>query len=61
MPMFEIRKNCEYIAQIEAESEDEAVKTAEKADNSGEVDWDEAWSPITAEPIDDFDTTAAEA
>ena len=48
VPRFEIRKNCEYIIEIDAENADDAMDQANKLDLDG---WDQAWSGIEAEEL----------
>jgi hypothetical protein len=45
---FEVRTNCEYILQIEADSEEAALAKAEEIDLD---EWDQAWAEMEAEPI----------
>jgi hypothetical protein len=46
--MFEVRKNCEYVAEIEAKDEDEALRLVAGLKDE---DWSEAWSPVEVEEM----------
>ena len=47
---FEVRTNCEYCLEVEADSIEEALKKAELValDN-----WDHSWAPCEAEPLEE--------
>ena len=49
---FEVRTNCEYVLQIEADSAEEALAKAEKIDLD---EWDQALAEMEAEPIGEAD------
>ena len=43
---FIVRTNCEYAIEIEAETEEDAMKEAEKIPVN---EWGQAWAPYEAE------------
>lgn len=58
MPKYEVRTNCEYILEVEANSVDEAIKEANKVDLG---DWEHAWADYEAECVDEDDEGAVDA
>lgn len=46
---FEVRTNCEYCLQVEADSIEEALKKAELVTLD---DWDHSWAPNEAELLE---------
>lgn len=46
MPIFLVRKNCEWSVTVEADDEDLAMQIAE---NLPDDKWNESWSDIDAE------------
>ncbi len=47
---FEVRGNCEYVIEVEAETADEALAKANKIDME---DWSQAWAPNEVEEIEE--------
>jgi hypothetical protein len=47
MPIYIVRKNCEYSVAVEADSPEEAMT---KADAVNLWNWSASWSPMEAEP-----------
>lgn len=45
---WEVRTNCEYAIEVEAEGEEAALDQALAIDLEG---WSQAWAPPEAEPI----------
>lgn len=50
MPLFEVRKNTEFVMQIRAMDEADAITTAE---HTNDDEWDQSYSPITAEVVEE--------
>lgn len=44
--LYEVRTNCEYVTEIEAENEEAALEAAGKTDVGT---WNQAWAPMQAE------------
>ena len=45
---WEVRTNCEYVLEVDAESEEEAIAKANKIDVT---EWDQAWAPMEIEEV----------
>ena len=48
MKHWEVRTNCEYVLEVDAESEEEAIAKANKIDVT---EWDQAWAPMEIEEV----------
>jgi hypothetical protein len=48
MTHWEVRTNCEYVFEIDADTEEEALALANKVDVAT---WQQAWAPMEIEEV----------
>lgn len=58
MPKWEVRVNCEYVVEVEADTADQALDQALEKDLAT---WTQAWSPPEAQPLAEAQATRAPA